>query len=420
MLKRLRVKFVCILMTVVVGMLCVIFGLIIHFSSLAMEEQSLRLMQAVSSYPAQLGRPGDGYQSEHVRLPFFLVQFNRNGELTAVSGGFYDLPDEAQIQQIAQTAFASQDQVGILDAYNLRFSKTPTRDGMKIVFADMSSERSTMTNLIQTCIFLGVCSSLVFFGISLFLAHWAVKPVEQAWQQQRQFVADASHELKTPLAVILTNAELLESPDYDPETRQRFVRNLKTMAQQMRGLVEGLLELARVDNGAVKANFIPLDLSTLVEEEMLPFEPLFFEKGLTLTTELTDSIRVKGSAAHLRQVLGILLDNAMKYASPGGEVTVRLAKHGVHALLSVASPGEEISQQDLQNIFKRFYRVEKARSRDGSYGLGLSIAQSIVEEHRGRIWAESRGGINTFFVQLPLASLTADAPQKHPAPDSGG
>ena len=172
----------------------------------------------------------------------------------------------------------------------------------------------------------------------------------------------------------------------------------------MRGLVEGLLELARVDNGAVKANFISLDLSTLAEEEMLPFEPLFFEKGLTLTTELIGSIRVRGSAAHLRQVLGILLDNAMKYASPGGEVVVRLTKHGVHALLSVASPGAEISQQDLQNIFKRFYRVDKVRSRDGSYGLGLSIAQSIVEEHRGRIWAESRGGVNTFFVQLPLAS----------------
>ena len=193
MLKRLRVKFVCILMTVVVGMLCVIFGLIIHFSGLAMEEQSLRLMQAVASNPVQLGRPGDGYQFEHVRLPFFLVQFNRNGELTAVSGGFYDLSDETEIQQIAQAAYATQDQVGILDAYNLRFSKSPTREGIKIVFADITSERSTMSHLIRTCVFLGICGSLVFFGISLFLAHWAVKPVEQAWQQQRQFVADASH-----------------------------------------------------------------------------------------------------------------------------------------------------------------------------------------------------------------------------------
>ena len=163
-----------------------------------------------------------------------------------------------------------------------------------------------------------------------------------------------------------------------------------------------LLDLARVDNGAVKTNSVEVNLSDLIEEEVLPFEPLYFEKGLTLSTAVEKNIHVKGSPQHLRQVLGILLDNAMKYSTPEGEVRVKLIRHGSHCQLSVASPGENISTADLENIFKRFYRVDKARSRDGSYGLGLPIAQSIVQAHKGKIWAQSSEGVNTFFVQLPL------------------
>ena len=122
-------------------------------------------------------------------------------------------------------------------------------------------------------------------------------------------------------------------------------------------------------------------------------------------TAVEKGISLKASDSHLRQVLGILLDNAMKYSAPEGRIWVKLIRHGGHCLLSVSSPGQEISPEDLQNIFKRFYRVDKARSRDGSYGLGLSIAQSIVLSHKGKIWAESEDGINTFFIQLPISSM---------------
>ena len=123
---------------------------------------------------------------------------------------------------------------------------------------------------------------------------------------------------------------------------------------------------------------------------------------LALGARTTGSgLALKGSATHLRQVLGILLDNAVKYSAPGGQIDLVLERSGSHSLLSIANPGEPISREDLKNIFKRFYRADKSRIRDGSYGLGLSIAQRIVEEHGGRIWAESGGGVNTFFVQLP-------------------
>ena len=259
-----------------------------------------------------------------------------------------------------------------------------------------------MRSLARNCLLIGLLSLAGFFAVGLIVARWAVKPVEQAWQKQRQFVADASHELKTPLTVILTNAELLQEATEDPAQLENSANSILTMSRKMRGLVEGLLELARVDNGQVRTSMGTVDLSELVSDGLLPFEPLFFEKDLLLTSEIGKGIRAKGSEVHLKQLMDILLDNAMKYSRPDGTVTVKLTKQGFHSLLSVAGPGEAISREDLSNIFKRFYRVDKVRRRDGGYGLGLSIAQRIVEQHKGRIWAESSGDVNTFFVQLPL------------------
>ena len=145
----------------------------------------------------------------------------------------------------------------------------------------------------RTCGIIGGVSLLAFLFISVFLARWAVRPVEKAWDQQRQFVADASHELKTPLTVILTNAELLQTPGYGGA--DRAAESILTVARQMRGLVESLLELARVDNGAVKTALARLDLSRLVSDALLPFEPLYFERGLELESKIAEDIPVNGS-----------------------------------------------------------------------------------------------------------------------------
>ena len=400
MLKKLRLKFVCITMTFVTIMLVVIFGLVIFFMGAGLEMQSTQMMQTIADDPFYLGTPSRN--NDEVRLPYFIVQVGRRGEVLATSG-YSDLTEESSILDIVQAALDSEEQAGVLREYGLRYSKNNRPSGNMIVFADISSEQATMGNLVKSCILIGAVSFLVFLGLSLLLAKWAVKPVDQAWQQQKQFVADASHELKTPLTVIMTNAELLQNEEYDETARHQFSDSILTMSHQMRGLVEGLLELARVDNGAVKTSYTELDFSELVEDGILPFEPLYFEKSLELSAAVEKGIRVKGSVAHLRQVLDILLDNAMKYSAPESQVWVKLKKHGTHCTLCVISPGEPISQSDLKNIFKRFYRIDKARSRDGSYGLGLSIAQSIVEEHRGKIWAESGEGANTFFVQLPVS-----------------
>ena len=237
-------------------------------------------------------------------------------------------------------------------------------------------------------------------GLSILLARWAVRPVEAAWQQQRQFVADASHELKTPLTVILTNAELLQGPASTPDRTAHAASSILTMARQMRALVEQLLTLARSDSGSQRPALTPLDLSQLIQTRILPFEALFYERGLRLRDEITDGLRVSGDAQTLGQVVDILLDNAQKYAT-GGEVIVRLQpqSHG-RCLLTVTNEAPPLSQAELANLFKRFYRADPARSASGSFGLGLAIASQAVEAHHGRIWAACHGSTITFSVLL--------------------
>lgn len=397
MLKKLRMKFVCIMMTVVTVMLGIIIALVIHFTGQALENQSIRMLESLGSNPFQLSLSEE--DGEQFHFPFFTVQIGRRGQMIA-TGGNFNLSNE-QLLDIIQLAMASEEQMGILENYSLRYRKSTSPSGLSILFADITSEQEAMSSLTISCLLIGAVSFLVFLAISLLLAQWAVKPVAKAWEQQRQFVADASHELKTPLAVIMTNAELLQLPEQEKSVQDQYAENILAMSRQMRTLVESLLDLARVDNGAVKTAFETLDMSRLVENSILPFEPLYFERELSLSTSIEKNISLRGSAAHLHQVVDILLDNALKYSTPHGRIQVRLEQHGHQCLLSVMSTGEPISPADLKNIFKRFYRIDKARSRNGSYGLGLSIAQSIVAEHDGKIWAESEMGINTFFVQLP-------------------
>lgn len=352
-------------------------------------------------------------RSDAMKLPYFILKVNRKGELLATGGGYYDLSDESFLEELINAVHSSSSRTGVLEEYSLRYYRADTPGDQCIVFSDTSNEQLILKNILRNSFLIGSACFIVFLGISLLLANWAVRPVDMAWKQQRQFIADASHELKTPLTVILTNAELLQSCDYDAESQARFSSSILTMAQQMRGLVEQLLELARADNAQDSVVFSAVALSRLVLDCTLPFEPMFFEKQLSLSTDIQENIFVSGGEAQLRQVVEILLDNAQKYSSSGGSVAVSLHCLGrAHCLLTVSNTGEAIAAEELKNIFKRFYRVDKARSRSGGFGLGLPIAESIVSRHKGRIWAESRDGINSFKVELP-----ALAPDKLALPE---
>ena len=399
MIRRLRLKFVCITMTIVTVMMTLMFCFQYRTTQVGLEQSSIKALQAAAQGPMGALRPGFGREGDQ---PCFILSLNAWGGLLVDGDKYYDLTDEAMNVAIYNAAYTDGQAYGVLEEYGLRYYRAETPVELRYVFTDIQLEQQTLGQLLRSSVAIGAVGFTGFLIISILLANWAVRPVERAWEEQRRFVADASHELKTPLSVILTNAELLREPGYEEEQRDQFSASILTMSHQMRSLVENLLQLARADNAEPRQILEPVDWSLMLENTLLPFEPVYFEQGLLLESDIESGVTLAGNEAQLSQVAEILLDNARKYSAPGGIVRLTLRTQGRQAVLAVASPGAILTAQQCRDIFRRFYRVDEARSRDGSYGLGLSIAERIVSDHRGKIWAEGRDGINTFFVSLPL------------------
>ena len=400
MIRRLRMKFIGIIMVIVTIMLFIIFGILYTSMQRNLESRAVDMLRSIAAEPRRMEHPKR--QTEDYMLPYFVLQLDHRGELVSTGGSLYDPTDEAFLAELLQQAEELRQETGVLWEQNLRYCQRFGPFGRTIAFCDMGNERNILNGMLRSFGAVFCISFLAFLAISIFFSKWAVKPVEKAWMEQKQFVADASHELKTPLTVIMTNAELLQSPEYDTQSRGQFLDSILIMTRQMRDLVEKMLELARADYQANPLPMTEVDLSRLAEEAQLSFEGVFYEKGLELVSEIAPNITIRGNRNALGQVLDILLDNARKYSLPGGRSKLCLtAAHG-KCRLSVSNPGMEISNADLKNIFRRFYRIDSARSRDGSYGLGLPIARQITAQHHGRIWAESNQGVNTLIVELPL------------------
>lgn len=398
MLKKLKIKFICIFMVTVTVMLGVILGTVITLTHKNIEQQSISAMRDIASPPKPHGMPEKEF--EHLPKPHFSLLVTPEGEFIAEDNGMFDLSDEEYLNFLFEYAESRNEESGIVPDTSLRYFRNKTPMGNSYIFTDISAEADMLEGLYRTSIIIGIIAFLLFFVISIFLSDWAVKPVEDAWNKQKQFIADASHELKTPLTVIMTNAELMQTEESN-DNKSKFTDNILAMSKQMRGLVESLLEIARLDNGNLKKEFAIFDLSETVSDAILPFEALFFEKEQDFTSEIESGIKSNGNAEQIKQVVDILLDNANKYSPDNSEIKLSLKKQGRNQCrLTVSNEGETIPEEELKKIFKRFYRGDKTRQMNNSYGLGLPIAESIVKEHSGKISAESKNGINTFTVQF--------------------
>ena len=400
MIKKLRIKFICVNMLIVTCMLALLFTTLFVFMHRSLEQNQLAGMMRAAQEPLPKHALWKGGTSE-LKLPAIVLEKLPDGSLISAGNGSYDLTEQEALEELWDAAWDEDEPVGILSDYGLRYYRSDGPRGQKLVFADMTAERATLRSLARTCALIGASSLVVFFLLSVLLARWAIRPVEEAWRQQKQFVADASHELKTPLAVILANAELLEQEGYDDGQKKQFTASIRTMSLQMRHLLEQLLNLARLDNVHDTPDFSPQDFSRLVEDSLLPFEPIFFEQGLTLESEVEPAIRVRADEQLLRQVVDILLDNAQKYSLPG-VVRLFLQRSGAHhCVLRLSNPARELSKAQCRDIFKRFYRRDEARTSSGSYGLGLPIAEGIVKRLGGKISCEWADGEICFTVTLP-------------------
>ncbi len=391
MIRKLRRKFVCIVMALVLSVLLLVLMGVNVFTAGNLEKEAVLAMRATLERPVGGMRPVQSC---------FVIQKTPHGYL-GEGNILEELADQETLAALYEEAAAQRDRVGVLKEAGLRYCRQEGLWGDRVAFSSLKEERYLLAGLTRTSLLVFGAAALAFWGISILLARWAVGPVEKAWKQQRQFVADASHELKTPLTVILTNAEMLQSTEYSPEEKSRFATGILDVSRQMRTLVESLLQLARADRGVQAVEMGAVDFSTLAENAVLPFEPVYFEQGLVLESRLEPGLTVRGDGVALRQVVDILLDNGSKYAAPGGTASLEVYRQGKRVVLRFLTPGEPLTQAQCRDIFKRFYRVDEARTPSGSYGLGLSIAQNIVMQHGGRIWAEGVKEGNVFTVQLP-------------------
>ncbi len=295
---------------------------------------------------------------------------------------------------------------GWLDDMSLMYRTAKHYDSVRIAFADstgfVQSIKAGFINLGSICVIVFV----VFFFISNFLASMAFKPAEKAWEQQQHFLADASHELKTPLTVILANNNILLSHDDTTIAEQRkWVESTQAEAEHMKKLVDELLFLAKSDAAKNDIPRVPVDLSDLAWSNMLQFEPVAFERGVQFDGNIQNNLVTIGDRTQLNQLIHILLDNAIKYAGVGGQVDWSLEKYTIgktkmqnYARLCVHNTGKPIPAEDLPHIYERFYRSDRARSAGSGYGLGLAIAKSICEVHDADILVESNAEKGTTFT----------------------
>ncbi|WP_294361240.1 HAMP domain-containing sensor histidine kinase [uncultured Senegalimassilia sp.] len=353
---------------------------------------------------------GQGRGDEQV-IPVALFSVSSDGDISAL-GRFNTASISQDVLEQAGKQLAGADEgFGSLSDLGLFYMKRQAGGVMYLAFADMGSA-SGWRSLAATLAVVEVAALAVFFVISLFFSRWALRPVARAWTQQRRFVADASHDLKTPLTVILANTSIaLEHPERSVASQSQWLESTQHEAEAMQGLVGDLLALAKMDeeeaaaqSGAARSAFEEVDLSDVLEGEALQFESVAFERGVKLESQVEPGIRLRGNEQRLRRLAGTLIDNACKYVDDGGTVDVSLSRSGKQAKLAVRNTGAPISPEDLPHVFDRFYRADKARTGGaGGHGLGLAIARAIAEEHGGTLTASSTQAEGTVFTAtLPL------------------
>ncbi len=408
MLKRLKRKFMIIVMTLVGLVLTGAMALTIY-SSYAAQQRLIDgaltrgLDDTLSSVPTIGSANGDWGQGSS--MPVLAANISADGYVLETSNQSV-LVDRSAMNQIIRDALRSGSNSGFMSDRHIAWKSKANGNGtIRLVMVDTSSADYMTASQVSRGILVSLLALSVLFAIAWYLADWALAPVARAWDQQRRFVSDASHELKTPLAVIIANTEILAHEPNLSDDLKRWVHSTQEESQHMKTLVGDLLQLSRLDESMAEGATVtipmePLDLSDIVEENALEFDALAFERGCLIETHIEPAIHIRGNHEMVARLVRTLIDNACKYAEKGSTIHVVLASINQHPTLSVNNKGTTIDPEDLSHIFDRFYRTDKARSRQqaaSGFGLGLAIAKGIADSHGATIGAQSTDADGTTF-----------------------
>lgn len=403
MIKKLKIRFVATIMIILSLVFLLIIGSINYFNYQSSERQSMALLSALADNdgaipPVSPGIPGSGQPlppDAFEREKTYSVKVNPATNLFSVNGNTDTSQASTEILDLANQMLEKNKASGTLNGY--RYLTVDKPYGELLVFVDQRISNAMADRLLTSSLIIGSITLFVLFFVSLFLANLMVKPVEEAFEKQKRFISDASHELKTPLAVISVNAEVLEGDIGS----NKYLSYIQSESTRMNTLVSNLLTLARLDTSKTISAFSVFDLSNAVESIALTFESTAFEEHKKYALKIEAGLSYRGDANKIKQVVAILIDNAIKHADDDGLVETTLKRVGDKIHLEVFNTGAGIPDDQQDKIFQRFYRYDESRSKaTGGYGLGLAIAKSIVDEHRGKIRVNSEVGSWARFIVI--------------------
>lgn len=385
MIRRLRLRFIFVIMSILTLIFAFIVIAFAHFHLTEGIEQADDYLHFILFNEGQPQVTFEDAQDEAL-LNFCYLSLDSNLNLLSSSSSGPLYTDELISQLLAEILSQHSLSGNVTDQH--RFLMNETDSGYELAILDISRGAESLRQLLSRSILLAVFVLFLLAIICFFLTKWMVRPVQQAFERQKEFISDASHELKTPLSVISANADVLA----DEIGENQFLSYIQSETRQMTHMVQDLLTLTRLDDASVEPPE-SFDLSQVVLQTALSFESTAFEANKTFSIAVDEGLHLTGHAGKIRQLVAILLDNAIKYSNENGTIALKLFILRGNPVLEVYNTGEGIAPSERQKIFQRFYRGDASRHRQaGSYGLGLPIAQSIAAAHKARIVVEGEEG----------------------------
>ena len=326
-------------------------------------------------------------------IRFFTVWLDNENRIASINVDSISSISEAQTQEYTEAALKNGRERGWVADYRYKFFETKT--GKAIVFVNGTMNNILARRLLYTALFILIGSGLVILILIVFISKRVVHPVAESYEKQKQFITDANHELKTPLTLILSNLDIVES-----ETgKNEWIDDIRSEGERMGMLINQLVALSRMDEDQSHVVTAPFELSSAISDTVSEFMPLAEERHKILNADIEPDIQYKGDEELIRRLAAILLDNAVKYCDVDGRIQVTVyEKH--HPVIIVENTYREVDNLELEKLFDRFYRADKVRTYNGSFGVGLSIAKAIAKNHRGDISVYKKNDVIGFKAEL--------------------